>query len=62
MAMKSDPQSPRCAICGNYILPGEDRAWTYGKTTFYHRSCLDKEVIADVGPEEEAADGRVHSR
>ena len=61
MAMKSDPQRPRCTICGNYILPGEDRAWTYGKTTFYHRSCLDKEVISDVGDQEEAEDGGVHN-
>lgn len=57
MAMKSDPQRPRCTICGQYILPGEERAWTYNKTVFYHTSCFEKEVKADAGNKEETEDG-----
>ena len=60
MAMKSNPQRPRCTICGQDILPGEERAWTYNKTVFYHTSCFEKEVKADAGNKEETADGGGH--
>ncbi len=57
MALKSSESNPICAICGQPIGPGESRLWTYGKTTFYHETCYQKEVDSEDGTEEAEEEG-----